>query len=76
MQARRKVFAIDAANSGEGGGVRKGVSFTIITCADPVPGKNTLQTSGCTFWCYFEMQVRSLLALIIMASFMHSFRCK
>ena len=38
VQARRKVFAIGAANSGEGDG-RKGVNFTIITCADPVPGK-------------------------------------
>ena len=38
-QARRKVFAIGAANSGEGN-VGKGVNFTIITCTDPVPGKN------------------------------------
>ena len=32
------MFANGAANSGEGV-VRKGVNFTIITCADPVPGK-------------------------------------
>ena len=36
------------------GGIRKGADFTIITCADP-PGKTTLQTSGGTFWGYFEM---------------------
>ena len=34
----RKVLAIGAANS-EKGGIRKGVNFNIITCADPVPGK-------------------------------------
>ena len=33
----RKVLAIGAANS-EKGGIRKGVNFNIITCADPVPG--------------------------------------
>ena len=38
IQARRKVFAIGAANSGEGDD-RKGVNFTITTCPDPVPGK-------------------------------------
>ena len=40
MQARRKVFEIGAANSGEVG-FGKGVNFTIIICADPVPGKKT-----------------------------------
>ena len=45
-QARRKVFAIGAANSGEGGGFVKGVNFTIITCADPVPAKKYITDIG------------------------------
>ena len=55
-QARRNVFEIGAANSGEVG-FGKGVNFTIIICADPVPGKKTacLQTSVGTFWGYVEM---------------------
>ena len=70
MQARRKVFAIGAANSGEGDG-QKGVNFTIITCADPVPGKklhNRHQEAhlGAILRC-----VRSILALLYY-SFLHA----
>ena len=47
LQARRRVFAIGAANSGGGGGSEMGlILLTIITCANPVPGKNYITIMG------------------------------
>ena len=67
MQARRKVFAIGAANYGEGGSERGLSSRALIRPPEKIP----LQTSGGgTFWGYFELYIRTILALLY--GFLHA----